>query len=370
MTIETGPTPASPKSPTTESGSTKSKTATSQNAGGASAGFSAILEMVGADPAPEAPSAIDVASAENPETQIPMDPAVLLAQSMQIPVPVSEEGVGSQAPSTAGSGRFARRVPDSGLMAGIAQDGEGNAVQVGGSLVQAGRPSAANKGALGSMLPTVPSNSQGQTDAKPQKFAGELEAARGQQSAPEPQSIVPSFLPGVEKPAREQSLFRSETIEAKFSSPLGVTQAVENASAPVAMGEAGATTGVSEQVTYWISQDVQKAEMMLDGVGETPVEVSIRMSGNEAHVAFRSDESQTRDVLQSASADLKDMLSREGVMLTGISVGASGAGDSGGQERKSRQGGKQAQVEVTTTPTVATHRPGVGGAGRAVDLFV
>ncbi|WP_241464042.1 flagellar hook-length control protein FliK [Rhodoferax saidenbachensis] len=370
MTIETGPAPTAPKAPTSEAGGAKGKTANNQNGGGAPGGFSAILEMVGTDTAPEVPSTADVATAEDPKADVPLDPAALLAQALQIQAPVSEESVGAQTPPSGAGGRFARRSPDAALAAGVTQAGDGDAAQGGATALLAGRSSGTAKGVPGAATPSASAASQGPADAKPQKFAGEMEAARVHLSAPEAQSVLPTILPGTDKPAREQSLFKNESTESKFSLSLGAAPTVETTSGVSAEGATSATMGVAEQVTYWISQDVQKAEMMLDGVGETPVEVSIRMSGNEAHVAFRTDESQTRDVLQNATAELKEMLGREGLMLAGVSVGASGTGDSGGQDRKSRQGAKQALVEVAQTPSVTSRGPGVGSSGRAVDLFV
>ena len=78
---------------------------------------------------------------------------------------------------------------------------------------------------------------------------------------------------------------------------------------------------VAEQVSYWISQDIQNAELTLDGLGKDPVEVSIRMHGNEAQVSFRTDELQTRDLLQGAASHLKELLQSEGLVLSGVSVG-------------------------------------------------
>jgi flagellar hook-length control protein FliK len=129
-------------------------------------------------------------------------------------------------------------------------------------------------------------------------------------------------------------------------------------------------TYVAEKVAYWISNDVQNAEMKLDGIGDKPVEVSIRMQGNEAHIAFRSDELQARAALENASIHLKDMLQREGLVLSGVSVGTAGAGDSNGQERQSRQGARQASV-VSVQPASADRASVAGRAsGAALDLFV
>ncbi|RFO95060.1 flagellar hook-length control protein FliK [Rhodoferax lacus] len=131
---------------------------------------------------------------------------------------------------------------------------------------------------------------------------------------------------------------------------------------------------VAEQVSYWVSQNVQNAELKLDGLGQSPVEVSISLQGNEAQISFRTDEAATRDVLQGAGAQLKEMLLREGLVLTGVSVGGSGSGQADGGQRRDRQTARQG---VTAPLQVARAETGVnlrgnrtGGAGRSVDLFV
>jgi flagellar hook-length control protein FliK len=127
---------------------------------------------------------------------------------------------------------------------------------------------------------------------------------------------------------------------------------------------------VAEQVSYWISRDVQNAEMKLEGLGSDPVQVNISMSGNEAHVVFRTDELQVRNALESASAHLREMLQQEGVTLSGVSVGSSGAGESGNQEEKQRHGVKQMSVLAAQALQPAQRRDPSQVAGRSLDLFV
>lgn len=50
----------------------------------------------------------------------------------------------------------------------------------------------------------------------------------------------------------------------------------------------GAEDRVAEQVAYWVNQKTQNAELTLQRDGH-PVEVSVSLSGNEAHVSFRGD---------------------------------------------------------------------------------
>jgi flagellar hook-length control protein FliK len=140
---------------------------------------------------------------------------------------------------------------------------------------------------------------------------------------------------------------------------------------PSAVSEMAAVAAEQpESVKYWMSQDVQNAELQVDGLGNGPVEVQISLQGNEAHVAFRSDESETLSLLQAAGTDLKESLQREGVVLMGVSVGTSGSQDGRGGERKPRQNVKIAQIAAAqNAPAQAAARP-AGGAPRTVDLFV
>ena len=133
----------------------------------------------------------------------------------------------------------------------------------------------------------------------------------------------------------------------------------------------GMAQGDQSPGTYWVSSDMKNAEMKLDGFGESPVEVSISMRGNQAHVAFRTDEIETRLALADASVTLKDMLSKEGLDLAGVSVGTSGAGGDTARDHRPRQENRPMRID-----NLASKFPsGVSGdivssrAGR-LDVFV
>ena len=168
-----------------------------------------------------------------------------------------------------------------------------------------------------------------------------------------------------------------EPIAFKAAPVDGVYFQPQSASAPMGMDGVVSTQSsmpleayVAEQVTYWIAQDVQNAELTLDGFGLSPVEVSISMQGNEAQVAFRTDELHARDAIERASEQLKDSLQRQGVVLTGMSVGTSHSGDASRQGGRSRPDGRQATVAVQAA--VPTDSPAQSRIpqGRALDLFV
>lgn len=129
---------------------------------------------------------------------------------------------------------------------------------------------------------------------------------------------------------------------------------------------------VADTVSYWVTQGVQNAELTLDGFGGTPVEVSISLNGDEAHIDFRTDQPEIREVLEGAVAHLKDLLAGEGLALSGVSVGASGQDGSGAgaQDRRNRAGVRQANIALSEAPAMVPSRQGNPSVGRALDIFV
>jgi flagellar hook-length control protein FliK len=127
---------------------------------------------------------------------------------------------------------------------------------------------------------------------------------------------------------------------------------------------------VAEKVNYWISQDVQRAELKLDGLGYDPIEVSISMQGKETMVEFRTDQAETRQVLEGAVDHLKDLLKGEGLVLSGVSVGSSGQNGAGSQERKERNSYRQADVVAAEVKRMESVDRPTTTTGRSIDLFV
>jgi flagellar hook-length control protein FliK len=135
---------------------------------------------------------------------------------------------------------------------------------------------------------------------------------------------------------------------------------------------AGAEDALAEQVAYWVGQNIQNAELTVDHEG-SPVEVSVSLTGNEAHVAFRSDQTQTRELLDASTGQLRELLRNEGLVLTGVTVGGSGGqgarqGEGGAQS--GQPGARHAQV-VVPAGTAAAARSGASlPTERSVDVFV
>lgn len=148
---------------------------------------------------------------------------------------------------------------------------------------------------------------------------------------------------------------------------------------PIQAGSAALEDQMAAQVSYWLSQKTQNAEMTLDGQDGSPVQVSISMSGNEAQVAFRADQAATRDLLGSALPQLRDMLDQQGVVLAGVTVdsfAAASQGQAGGGDRESggdrggRSGGRQTlQIGEAAGPQRLGGARATGSTS-GVDLYV
>lgn len=128
---------------------------------------------------------------------------------------------------------------------------------------------------------------------------------------------------------------------------------------------------VADKVSYWVTQGVQNAQLKLDGFGDEPVEISIVLKGGEAHVGFRSDQPEVRQMLEGALGQLKDSLQREGVVLSGVTVGGSGSGPDGGrqQERQKDPGANQRGGAVQLISETRVQRASTS-VGRSLDIFV
>jgi flagellar hook-length control protein FliK len=129
-------------------------------------------------------------------------------------------------------------------------------------------------------------------------------------------------------------------------------------------------TAVAETVSYWASHGVQTAELTLDGFGVAPVEVSILLNGDQAQIDFRTDQAGVRQVLENAAAQLKDMLSSQGLQLAGVSVGSSGMGGDAGGDRRQRPAAQQITLVKTDAVGASIARAANPAVGRSLDLFV
>lgn len=127
---------------------------------------------------------------------------------------------------------------------------------------------------------------------------------------------------------------------------------------------------VADKVSYWVAQGLQTAQLKLDGLGSEPVEVSISLKGDQAHIGFRTDQPEIRQILEGAAAHLKHLLTGEGLVLAGVSVGASGQDGKGAQEQRSRPGTRQVNVVTTDVAPTESQQRVLPSVGRAVDLFV
>lgn len=157
------------------------------------------------------------------------------------------------------------------------------------------------------------------------------------------------------------SSFAGESGADAFDVDSGGADAVSSADGYAgAMGAADEDL-LAEQISFWANQKLQSAEVTVQRDGQ-PVEVTVSLQGNEAHVAFRSDQQQTRDLIDQGAAQLSAMLQEQGLMLSGMSVGTSGQQRSNDPSNSSRgEDSEEGKRGTVLAPVAGTS----GSAGRA-----
>ena len=167
-------------------------------------------------------------------------------------------------------------------------------------------------------------------------------------AGPEPFASSPSLEGG---PTQADSANPAATVwqgdAASVHTRQGSTGSAGFEHAPVA-----ATKSLAEQVSFHVFQGAHRAEITLQGVGASAVELRIELRGNLTSVEFRTDNPEARALLENTAQDLKDMLQRQGLVLSGVSVGNSGEGAHGtGQPRDFQR--PAAPMEPVTGPVSA-----------------
>ena len=153
---------------------------------------------------------------------------------------------------------------------------------------------------------------------------------------------------------------------------LGSTEAAQlpGAEASYEAAMVAAEEALTEQVTYWVNQNLQKAQLTVEHEGGL-VDVSVALQGNEAHVSLMADQAQARDVLDADQSQLRELLRQQGLELAGLTVGLSAGRQGGQQERSSGQAGQPSGTAARAGEAGTTARVGVRVlTDRAVDLFV
>lgn len=156
---------------------------------------------------------------------------------------------------------------------------------------------------------------------------------------------------------------------AQDGAPVEVSLPAGEAASLDVMAPFSAEEALAEQVTYWVNQKVQSAEMTVSRDGQ-PVEVSVTLSGNEAQVAFRSDQEHTRQLLDASMAQLSEMLRGQGLVLSGASVGTSARDGRSSGEPSQGRAPKAGQTRVVAAEGISVRANHIQTGRGAIDVFV
>ncbi|TXH04619.1 MAG: flagellar hook-length control protein FliK [Nevskiaceae bacterium] len=149
----------------------------------------------------------------------------------------------------------------------------------------------------------VAARSDAPTAAEPdfQQFSAWLQRADAASAPPvPPPSAVPVTLPSVPAPA--------------------AGAATATLTLPLPVHHAGWSEALGQQVVWSLGQDLQQVQIHLHPAELGPLSISLRLDQDQAQVSFGAAHAQTREALQQALPQLREMLGREGISLGQASV--------------------------------------------------
>ncbi len=115
-----------------------------------------------------------------------------------------------------------------------------------------------------------------------------------------------------------------------------------------------------EDLRFWLKGDQQRGEVLLQRDGQ-PVRVQVHMRGNEAHVVFRSDQADLRQLLDAGLNQLGDLLAQQGLALADAQVQPDARQ---GQEAPAWGQSRQGRVVVEEVPVAQAPAQSLPSTGR------
>jgi flagellar hook-length control protein FliK len=147
------------------------------------------------------------------------------------------------------------------------------------------------------------------------------------------------------------------------------TTASAAVAAPVGSGQFAAETAT--KLLYFAQNNIQSAQLSLNPAHLGPLDVQIRMSGEQVSLVLNADHADTRHAMESSLPKLREMFSEQGIQLGDLSVGSRAF--SNGQDTQHRQPGGQfetanARGASASAETVAAS-PSLARSLQLVDTF-
>jgi flagellar hook-length control protein FliK len=153
------------------------------------------------------------------------------------------------------------------------------------------------------------------------------------------------------------------------------TEGSEGAAPPAGFARSldQALQSLGAQVSVWSAQKLQHASMDLDTGRGPSLQVDVTLDEGKVELQFRSDDATVREAIRAhAQSALTDLLSRQGMDLTGLSVSTQGSGRGAGQEGGSPQSGqgRRGAPAMERLASLASEPPArVLRSDRALDMY-
>jgi len=122
-------------------------------------------------------------------------------------------------------------------------------------------------------------------------------------------------------------------------------------SAPIGSDDFSSET--ASKILYFVQNGVQSAQLHLNPAHLGPLDVQIRMDGNQVNVALTSVHVETRHALEASLPQLRQMFGEQGIALGDVSVGARAFSNGSGAEQQQFSGHSGGFAQRTSAVSIA-----------------
>lgn len=219
------------------------------------------------------------------------------------------------------------------------------------------------------LLALIAGLAQGRLPALTAEASGAAPARAGATPAGAAQALLGAGLTLASTASPETLLAASEEPDTSVLSPAQALVATPGTQSPapqvlpqgaavdVPVGRPGWGESVGQRVVWLVKQDLQAAEIQLNPRELGPVEVRIRLEGDQVHVSLGAVHGATREALEQALPRLREMFAEAGLNLASADVGRHGAGREGQAGTAGAHGGGAGQTGAESAGPEAAPPP-------------
>lgn len=166
-------------------------------------------------------------------------------------------------------------------------------------------------------------------------------------------SVVPSSVLSHTAAPLDPASLTGATAMAAPVLPSSTVATTPSSSISAPIGSEGFSGEAAQKILYFVQSGVQSAQLHLNPAHLGPLDVQIRLDGNQVSVALASGHMETRHALEASVPQLRQMFGEQGIALGNVSVGAHTFSSGSGAQQQSFSGSPGSHAQNALPPAAA-----------------